>query len=45
MEQVISLVALASDKTMERLFDLDVQLLHDSILTALSLAERKALYE
>ena len=37
MEQVIGLVLLASDQTMERLFDLDVQLLHDSVLTALAL--------
>lgn len=37
MEQMISSVLLASDGTMERLFDLDVQLLHDSVLTALAL--------
>ncbi len=37
MGQMISCVMLASDKTMERLFDLDVQLLHDAILTALAL--------
>ena len=37
MEQVISLAMLASDKTFERLFDLDVQLLHDAVLTALAL--------
>lgn len=37
MEQLISLALLASDQTMDRLFDLDVQLLHDSILTALAL--------
>ncbi len=34
---MIGFVLLASDQTMERLFDLDVQLLHDSILTALAL--------
>lgn len=37
MEQMIGFILLASDQTMERLFDLDVQLLHDSILTALAL--------
>ncbi len=37
MGQVISIGLLASDNTMERLFDLDVQLLHDAILTALAL--------
>ncbi len=37
MGQVISLLLFSSDKTMERLFDLDVQLLHDAILTALAL--------
>lgn len=34
---MINSVLLASDGTMERLFDLDVQLLHDSVLTALAL--------
>ncbi len=37
MVQVINLLLFSSDKTMERLFDLDVQLLHDAILTALAL--------
>lgn len=37
MEQMISTVLLASDGTMERLFDLDFQLLADSALTALAL--------
>ena len=37
MGQMISFAFLASDQTMERLFDLDVQLLHDAILTALAL--------
>ncbi len=37
MGQVINLLLFSSDKTMERLFDLDVQLLHDAILTAVAL--------
>lgn len=37
MEQLTGMLLLSSDATMERLFDLDMQLLHDSVLTAVAL--------
>lgn len=37
MEQLTCMLLLSSDATMERLFDLDIQLLHDAVLTAVAL--------
>lgn len=37
MEQLTGMLLLSSDATMERLFDLDIQLLHDAVLTAVAL--------
>lgn len=36
MEQIVTSVMLSSGETMERMFDLDFQLLHDAVLTAIA---------